>query len=115
MQEKDDMLKYVVEEVDRVKVMYEDRLARMAAEREAAREALQSAEKQAAERLRSAELHAEKAGADAQVASDALAELQKRLSALPQQLAVRFCDLACSVPHCARCSASRSAPYEFAR
>ena len=85
------MLKYVVDEVDRVKAMYEDRLARMAAEREAAREATQHAEKQSAERLSAAELRAGKAGADARVAADALAELQKRLGALPQQLEVQPC------------------------
>lgn len=85
------MLKYVVEEVDRVKAMYEDRLARMAAEREAAREAAQSAETQSAERLSAAEHRAEKAGADARAAADALAEAQKRLGALPQQLEVQPC------------------------
>ena len=91
VQEKDEMLKYVVEEVDRVKAMYEDRLARMTAEREAAREAAQSAERQFAERLSAAELRAEKAGVDARVATDALAELQKHLGALPQQLEVQSC------------------------
>lgn len=85
------MLKYVVEEVDRVKAMYEDRLARMAAEREAARGAAQSAEKQSAERIAGAEHRAEKSGADAQAAVDALAEAQKRLGALPQQLEVHPC------------------------
>ena len=49
LQEKDEMLKYVVEEVDRLKAMYEERLARAAAERNAAA----AAEKQAAERLSS--------------------------------------------------------------
>ena len=89
VQEKDEMLKYVVEEVDKVKAMYEERLVRMAAEREAAREAARCAEKQSAERLSAAELCAEKAGADARAAANALAELQKRLGALPQQLEVR--------------------------
>ena len=96
-QEKDEMLKYVAEEVDRVKAMYEERLARMAAEREDAREAAQHAEKQFAEHLSAAELRAEKAGADARVAADALTQLQERLGALLQQLEVRLTHQACAV------------------
>ena len=96
------MLKYVVEEVGRVKAMYEDRLARMTAEQEAAREAAQSTEKRLAERLSAAELRTEKAGADAQVAADALAQLQKRLGALPQQLEVPSCQQALACHCCAR-------------
>ena len=97
------MLKYVVVEVDRVKAMYEDRLACMAAEREAAAEAAQSAQKQSAERLSAAEHRAEKIGADALAAADALAEAQKRLGALPQQLQVFPCHRVCLSHHCAGC------------
>lgn len=78
------MLKYVVEEVDRVKAMYEDRLARTAADREAA----QIAEKQALERLSAAELRVDEAMAESQAGAKALAELEKRLISLPQQLEV---------------------------
>ena len=101
------MLKYVVDEVDRVKAMYEDRLARMATEREAAREAAQTTEKQSAERLSAAEVRAEKAGADARVAADALAELQKRLGALPQQLEVQPWQQALAGHYSAGCVSSR--------
>jgi len=90
LQEKDEMLKYVVEEVDRVKAMYEERLTRTAAEREAAREAAQAAEKLAAERLPAAELRAEQAVADAKAAAQERATLEQRLAALPQQLEVHL-------------------------
>ena len=76
------MLKYVVEEVDRLKAMYEERLARAAAERNAAA----AAEKQAAERLSAAEACADKAAADAQAAACSLAELTKHHSGHAQQL-----------------------------
>jgi len=90
LQEKDEMLKYVVEEVDRVKAMYEERLTRTAAEREAAREAAQAAEKLSTERLPAAELRAEQAVADVKAAAQERATLEQRLAALPQQLEVHF-------------------------
>ena len=82
LQEKDEMLKYVVEEVDRLKAMYEERLARTTAERDAAA----AAEKQAAERLLSVEARADKAVADAQAAACRLAELTQHHSSHAQQL-----------------------------
>ena len=76
------MLKYVVEEVDRLKAMYEERLARAAAERSA----VVAAEKQASERLSAAEVRADKAAADAQAATCSLAELTQHHSSHAQQL-----------------------------
>ena len=78
------MLKYVVEEIDRVKGMYEDRLQRTMAQLNAAR----AAEKESQESLSAANKCAEQAVQDAQAAGRSLAELQQRLNALPQQLEV---------------------------
>ena len=80
------MLKYVVEEVDRLKAMHEERLARAAAERDAAA----AAEKQAAERLLAAEACADKAASDAQAAACSLAELTKHHASHAQQLKVEL-------------------------
>ena len=84
LQEKDVMLRYVVEEVDRLKAMYEERLARTTAERGVAA----AAKKQALERLSAAEARADKAACDAQAATCSLAELTKQDSSHAQQLKV---------------------------
>ena len=78
------MLKYVVEEIDRVKGMYEDRLQRTMAQLDAAR----AADKQSQERLSAAKKREEQAVGGAQAAGRSLTELQQRLNALPQQLEV---------------------------
>ena len=79
------MLRYVVEEVDRVKGLFEDKEARLAAERDAAQRAEREAHAAAGQAERRAEAVAGEAASMAAKAADA----EARLGQLPQQLQAR--------------------------
>jgi hypothetical protein len=83
-QEKDDMLKYVMDEIERVKVLFEEKERGLAGERESALKARDEANARAA----AAEERALSAQAEAAVAASTAAEAQARLQRLPQQLEV---------------------------
>lgn len=84
LQEKDDMLKYVMEEIDRVKGLFEDKERHLAAERDDAIRATDEASARAA----AAEQSVQAARAEAAAALSRAAEAETRLGTMPQQLEV---------------------------
>lgn len=96
-QDKEEVIKYVTEEVDRVKGLFDDKERRLTAERDAARDAQRAAEAAAQQAAsRAEEATAAAAAAAKEAAATTTASLEPQLAALRADLAV--CTLLSFVP-----------------